>query len=226
MGKCKKIRVCRNFFYIIFCNDQRSGCARVKDAPTAQNRQERFDCPLLQSVSAISGRDGKPQKAMFENKGSVGGNAAIAQTFFRLHEFDKLFGAPDRHPVGVGAVRKEIRAVSGDFISVRRENRRKRPQAVRRELSQAGSGHRSRHATFPQPGGGRRCRGRAPRSCGVLDWVSDIMAHPIRAKAIPPAAASRTTSQGGAFHAISMTKQASASEKSRMSPIALVKTGE
>ncbi|PTR11603.1 DDE family transposase [Cereibacter azotoformans] len=44
--------------------------------------------------------------------------------------------------------------------------------------------------------------------------------------ATPPTAATSTTLQGGAFQAISSTKQTSARVKSRRSPMALVKTGE
>lgn len=50
--------------------------------------------------------------------------------------------------------------------------------------------------------------------------------HGRRASPAPPAAAKRTTNQGGAFHAIRKTKQARASANSRIEPMALVKTGE
>lgn len=57
------------------------------------------------------------------------------------------------------------------------------------------------------------------------NWLGRAPQAP-RASPTPPTAAMMTTNHGGAFHAISATKQASASAKSRISPMALVNTGE
>ena len=62
--------------------------------------------------------------------------------------------------------------------------------------------------------GGNRCRPRPSRDQGSS------------ARPTPPTPATITTAHGGAFHAISRTKHPSASAKSRMSPMALVNTGE
>ncbi len=61
--------------------------------------------------------------------------------------------------------------------------------------------------------------------CGIMADSPGIP-QAISASPTPPTVATMTTTQGGAFHAISRTKQASASAKSRTSPMALVKTGE
>jgi hypothetical protein len=52
------------------------------------------------------------------------------------------------------------------------------------------------------------------------------LSHDTKVSAAPPAAANSTTTHGGAFQAISATKQIKASAKSGIPPIALVKTGE
>ena len=49
--------------------------------------------------------------------------------------------------------------------------------------------------------------------------------HGVSARPTPPRAAMMTTTNGGAFHAVNRTKQASASAKSAMSPMAPVNTG-
>ena len=73
------------------------------------------------------------------------------------------------------------------------------------------------------PSAGPSCRS---LHCRSLPRPRPPPAYDNRVSTMPPSAASSTTNQGDAFHAISATKHAKARVKSRMLPIALVNTGE